>query len=101
MNSWGVAPEHDAVPVDWWGPFGANGPRLSVLDLVAGRVLEPDQAALLWTAVERGESICIAAGPSGAGKTTTLTAFFDAVHPRKRHIFIRGMYETFAFRRET
>ena len=74
---------------------------MTALDLVTGGVVEPWQAALLWTEVERGGSVCIAAGPSGAGKTTTLTALFDAIHPRKRWIFVRGMYETFAFRRET
>lgn len=100
MGTWGPASDLGYEPQDWWGPFGSRGPRLSVVDLVAGRIATPDQAALLWSTVATGGSLTVAAGPSGAGKTTTLTAFLDAIPPGRRRVYIRGMYETFAFRRE-
>jgi hypothetical protein len=100
MGRWGPAGELEHVPMEWWGPFAAHGQALTLVDLVAAGMLTARQAALLWTAVERGDSLCIAAGPSGAGKSTTLTSLLGAIPGARRRVFIRGMYETFAFRRE-
>lgn len=90
----------DHVPLEWWGPLGARGPALTIVDLVGGGVVSAWQAAWLWSAVAAGDSVCIAAGPSGAGKTTTLTSLVAAIPEGRKRIYPRGMYETFAFRRE-
>lgn len=100
MGTWGPVFEINHVPPEWWGPFGAVGPALTLVDLVAGGILTVQHAAWLWTEVEQGRSVCIAAGPSGAGKTTILTCLVDAIPLARHRIYLRGMYETFAFRRQ-
>lgn len=84
-------------PPEWWGPIWARPNRVPVSDLVRDGVISAESAALLWQVVEDGGSLVVAAGPSGAGKTTMLTAIADLLDGRLQRVFLRGVHETFAF----
>src|SRR5262245_28755713 len=70
-------------------------------DLVAAGSLSRELAVVLKTLVERRASIVVAAGPSGAGKTTFLSALLDHLPEATTRIYVRGCYEPFDFLRET
>ncbi len=90
-------PRDDAEPYGWWG-FGWDVPRpLSIVELIAAGNFDARTAALLWLLIESHASIIVAAAPSGAGKTTTLTALGDFLPPATARIYLRGWNETFAF----
>ncbi|MGI8477608.1 MAG: hypothetical protein ACR2OO_14740 [Thermomicrobiales bacterium] len=95
-----VAPilaDGNGLPPEWWGPIWARPNRTPVSDLVRDGVISAEAAALLWQVAEDGGSLVVAAGPSGAGKTTMLTAIADLLDARFRRVFLRGVHETFAF----
>ncbi len=86
-----------AEPYGWWG-YGWNPPDpLSVVELLAAGNFDAPVAATLWLLLERHASIIVAAGPPGAGKTTTLTALADFLPPDTNRLYLRGWNETFAF----
>lgn len=90
-------PRDDDEPYGWWG-FGWEVPQpLSVIDLIAAGNFDARTAALLWLLIESRASIVVAADPSGAGKTTTLTALADFLPPETARIYLRGWNETFQF----
>lgn len=82
-------------PWGWWGPIWSAPQRRSLAALVADGVVGPLAAALLWSLVERGVSLTVAAESSGAGKTTLLTSLLDAIPPTRRRRFVGGVYESF------
>lgn len=87
-----------AQPFTWWG-VGWNIPEpRSLVWLVANGVLDDTSAAFLSLAVERRRTIIVCAEGSGVGKTTLLTALGDFLPTGSNPIFLRGMYERFAFR---
>lgn len=87
-----------ARPFDWWG-VGWNVPEPhSLLWLVEQGMLDLDTAAFLSLAVEQRATIIVCAEGAGVGKTTLLTALGDFLPPDVTPVFLRGMYERFAFR---
>jgi hypothetical protein len=88
-------------PFGWWGPAWSPPAPASLDDLVAGGMLSDDLAATLITLVGRRASIVVAAEPSGAGKTTFLTALLDHLPAGTTRVYIRGCYELFNFLDET
>ena len=90
-------PRADDEPYGWWG-FGWEVPQpLSVVDLLAAGNFDARTAALLWLLIGSRASIVVAADPSGAGKTTTLTALGDFLPRDTARIYLRGWSETFDF----
>lgn len=85
--------------------YGGRGGRwfmepaspLSILELAKSGTLDLRLAALLWTVMEKRASVLVAAGPSRAGKTTTLNALLDFMNPSVRQIELRGYEEDFGF----
>jgi hypothetical protein len=88
-------------PFGWWGPAWSPPAPTSLDDLVAGGMLSDDLATTLITLVARRASIVVAAEPSGAGKTTFLTALLDHLPAGTTRVYIRGCYELFNFLDET
>ena len=85
-------------PRGWWG-FGWNTSQpLSIVELVAAGNFSVHTAALLWLLIEARASIIVAANPSSAGKTTTLSALSDFLPPTVDRLYLRGWQETFAWR---
>ena len=91
---------------DWWGPRWIGGPdaagrehraSLSVLDLIDAGTLDPMVAAILWELIARRSSIIVVAGPSGAGKTTMLTALADFLPPTEQLLPVRGVFDPLRF----
>ncbi|HYM16588.1 MAG TPA: hypothetical protein VEZ14_13610 [Dehalococcoidia bacterium] len=83
-------------PESWWGWHGYNHPEpLSITQILRAGTMPPRVAALLWLAMERGRSIILAADPSGAGKTTILTALLAFARPDAGVYFTRGWGEQF------
>jgi energy-coupling factor transporter ATP-binding protein EcfA2 len=66
-----------SLPLAWWGPPWVAPRRLTVTQLIAGGVLDPELAALLWLLLDGRVPIVVAAGPRGAGKSTFLAAFLE------------------------
>jgi hypothetical protein len=64
-------------PQFWTGYM--RGQPLSVVDLLANGTIPTRPTALLWWALGRGASVFVAAGPSGAGKTTFASALLTFV----------------------
>jgi energy-coupling factor transporter ATP-binding protein EcfA2 len=84
-------------PYGWWG-YGWHEPApLSVVELLARGTFDARVAATLWLLLEARASLVVAAGPPGAGKTTTLTALADFLPPDTARLYLRGWSETFAF----
>ena len=83
----------------WWmrGRFGEPETRLSVLDLVRSGTLDLRLASLLWVIMERRASVLVAAGPSFAGKTTTLNVLLDFLRPEVKEVRLNGYDEDFGF----
>lgn len=84
-------------PFSWWGPVWTPPTPRTVIDLIHEEVMSTRTAALLWALLARGASIAVVAGPSGAGKTTVLTALLDFLPPESQRLYLRGCYESFAF----
>lgn len=84
-------------PFFWWGPVWTPPAPRSVIDLIQARVMPARTAALLWALLTRRASIAVVAGPSGAGKTTVLTALLDFLPLESQRCYLRGCYESFAF----
>lgn len=87
-------------PFLWWGPVWEPPPVRSLVELIQDGVLTPSLAALLWGMLARRASIIVAAGPRGVGKTTLLTALLDCYPAASRRLYLRGCYESFAFRND-
>ena len=83
-------------PESWWGWHGYNHPEpLSITEILRAGTMSPRLAATFWMAVERGLSIVLASNPSGAGKTTILTALLAFSRPDTSVYFTRGWGEQF------
>ena len=70
---------------------------MSILELVKSGSLDLRLASLLWLMMEQRASILVAAGPSFAGKTTTLNALLDFLHPDVKEVRLNGWGEDFRF----
>jgi hypothetical protein len=88
-------------PFGWWGPVWTPPVARSVDELVLAGTLSDELAALLTTLVRQRASIVVAAGPSGAGKTTFLTTLLDHLPPKTTRVYVRGCYEPFDFLNQT
>lgn len=84
-------------PFGWWGPVWSAPRERTIAELIGDRVLDVETAAVLWALVARRASLVVVAGPSGAGKTTVLTALLALLPPDLRRIYLRGCYESFGF----
>jgi hypothetical protein len=88
-------------PFSWWGPAWSQPNSMSLDDLIATGTLSTEVAAVLKTLMGYRASIVVAAGPSGAGKTTFLTALLDHFPEATTRVYVRGCYEPFDFFGET
>jgi hypothetical protein len=88
-------------PFGWWGPVWAPPVARSLDELVASCTLPDELAHVLKTLVGRRASIVVTAGPSGAGKTTFLTALLDHLPRATTRVYVRGCYEPFDFLDQT
>ena len=79
------------------GRYGEPEKRLSVLDLVKSGTLDLRLASLLWVIMEHRASVLVAAGPSFAGKTTTLNVLLDFLRPEVKEVRLSGYDEDFGF----
>ena len=86
-----------AEPLGWWGPVWQRPRPRSVVELIRDGVLPVEVAATLWALLARRASVVVAAGPSGAGKTTLATELLDLLPAGTARFFLRGCYEPFAF----
>jgi hypothetical protein len=84
-------------PFGWWGPVWTPPVARSLDELVTGCTLPDKLAHVLTTLVGRRASIVVASGPSGAGKTTFLTALLDQLPSGTTRVYVRGCYEPFDF----
>lgn len=80
----------------WWGPPGRMASPLSIVALLEAKTLSPELAALLWTLLQRGASLIVAAGPQRAGKTTLLTALLSLLPASTTAYYTQGFGESFA-----
>ncbi|MCY3887915.1 MAG: hypothetical protein OXG19_09505 [Chloroflexi bacterium] len=80
----------------WWGPPGRAPSPLSITALIEAKTLSPELTALLWTLLEGGASLIVAAGPRSAGKTTLLTALLSLLPPSTIAYYTQGFGESFA-----
>ena len=71
--------------------------RLSVLELVRSGTLDLKLASLFWLIMGQRASVLVAAGPSFAGKTTTLNVMLDFLPPSVNQITLNGSDEDFGF----
>src|ERR1035437_3948585 len=83
----------------WRGPgrFWEPDKRLSVLELVNSGSLDLRLAALLWLIMEYRAPVLVAAGPSTAGKSTTLNVLLDFLPPEVKEVHLPGEGEDFSF----
>jgi len=81
------------------GRFWEPPVPLSVLQLVKYGTLDLRLAGLLWLIMEYRASVLVAAGPSSAGKTTTLNVLLDFLPPSVKQIHLHGYGEDFGFLR--
>lgn len=81
----------------WWGPVWARRSPRSLLELMTAGVVDTKTAAFLSAHLARRGSLVVVAGPSGAGKTTLVTALAGLLPAAERRIYLRGVYEPFAF----
>jgi len=98
-TTWGAAAVGREQPAaaGWWGPVWSRAHPRSVVELLRDGTLDAATAAVLWTVIATRSSLIVAAGPSGAGKTTVLTALLDCLPPASERIYLRGRYESFAW----
>ncbi len=86
----------------WRGGRGwGSEERLSVLEIVKTGTLDLKLASLLWLIMEQRASVLVAAGPSFAGKTTTLNVLLDFLRPEIKEVRLSGYDEDFAFVNQT
>lgn len=79
----------------WWGPPGRVASPLPITTLIEAKTLSPELTALLWTLLEDGASLIVAAGPQSAGKTTLLTALLSLLPPSVVAYYTQGFGESF------
>ena len=79
------------------GWFMEQSSPLSVLEIVKSGTLDLRLASLLWVIMERRASVLVAAGPSNAGKSTTLNVMLDFLRPEVKRIDLNGDEEDFSF----
>jgi hypothetical protein len=84
-------------PFGWWGLERDEPEPRSLPWLVKSGTLSAGEAAFLTLAVELRRTLIVVAEESQAGKTTLLTALLAFMHPATRPIYVRGIYERFAF----
>lgn len=84
-------------PFHWWGPGWDAPAGRSMGDLLRNGTIDPGTGAVLWAALARRKSVAVVAGPSGAGKTTMLTALLEFLPPDTNRLYLRGCFESFAF----
>lgn len=85
--------------MDWrrgWGFWEPASP-LSILELVKAGNLDLRLASLLWLMMAQRASAIVAAGPSRAGKTTTLNCLLDFLPPEVKQVELQGYGEDFSF----
>ena len=71
--------------------------RRSIVELIAGGVLDAELAGLAWLLVEARLPLIVAGLEQGAGKTTLLEALLDFLPPTARRIDLAGETEDFAW----
>lgn len=71
--------------------------RLSVLEIINYGTLDLRLAALLWLMMEHRASVIVGAGPSFAGKSTTLNVMLDFLPPEVEQVELQGVAEDFGF----
>jgi hypothetical protein len=71
--------------------------RRSIVELVAGGVLDAELAALAWLLVEQRIPVVVGALARGVGKTTLLETLLDFLPPPIRRIDLAGGAEDFAW----
>jgi hypothetical protein len=84
-------------PFGWWGPTWSTPAPRNLDDLAADGLLSTELASLLKTLIGARASIVVAAGLSGVGKTTFLTALLDYLPENSTRVYVRGCYEPFDF----
>lgn len=84
-------------PFHWWGPGWESPSARGIAGLLHDATLDAWTGAVLWAALARRSSLVVAAGPSGVGKTTLLTALLEFLPAPTRRIYLRGNFENFAF----
>jgi hypothetical protein len=89
-------PRYDE-PFSWWGPSWNTPTSRSIGDLLRDGTVDAETGAVLWAALARRKSVAVAAGPSGVGKTTLLTALLEFLPADSHRIYLRGSFESFAF----
>jgi hypothetical protein len=77
--------------------FWEPSERLSVLELINSGTLGLRLAGLLWLMMENRSSVIVSAGPSFAGKSTTLNVLLDFLPPEVKQIHLSGADEDFRF----
>jgi hypothetical protein len=72
-------------------------PRRSIVELIAGGVIDAELAALAWILVEARLPLVVAGLLQGAGKTTLFEALLDFLPSTTRRIELAGEGEDFAW----
>ena len=72
-------------------------PRRSIVELIAGGVLDAELAALAWILLGARVPLIVAALQRGAGKSTLLEALLDFLPPTARRVDLAGIAEDFAW----
>jgi hypothetical protein len=75
----------------------ASPPRRSIVELIAGGVLDAELAGLAWLLVEARLPLIVAGLLQGAGKTTLFEALLDFLPPTARRVDLTGETEKFAW----
>src|SRR5690242_21501741 len=75
----------------------ATPPRRSIVELVAGRVLDAELAGLAWLLIEARLPVVVAGLARNVGKTTLLEALLDFLPPTARRVDLSGADEDFAW----
>lgn len=92
-----IGPAEYAQPYAWWGWHWNPPVPMSIVEIADAGTISFRLAALLWIMLEARRSIVLASDPPMSGKTTTLSALMPFLPPRTRHVFIRGLAETFDY----
>lgn len=71
--------------------------RRSIVELIAGGVLDAELAGLAWLLVEARLPVVVAGLARNVGKTTLLEALLDFLPPTARRVDLRGADEDFAW----
>jgi hypothetical protein len=95
-----IGPAEYAQPYAWWGWHWNPPVPMSIVQIVEAGTLSRRLAALLWILLEARRSIVLASEPPMSGKTTTLSALIPFLPADTRHVFLRGLAETFDYTRQ-